>query len=89
MNSQGAGVRERRSPEFFLPGALMYELGSDEEPDALLTVLCTAAGVTAFLYHDGRLSYAAHPGEVVRIVVELLRRSWWGDGQTVTGSATS
>jgi hypothetical protein len=39
----------------------MYELGSDEEPDALLTVLCTAAGVTAFLYHDGRLSYAAHP----------------------------
>jgi hypothetical protein len=27
--------------------------------------------------------------EVVRIVVELRRRSRWVDGQTVTGSATS
>ena len=36
-----------------------------------------------------RVVDAAYEREVVRIVVELRRRSRWVDGQTVTGSAIS
>ncbi|HEX5927740.1 MAG TPA: hypothetical protein VFY45_28245 [Baekduia sp.] len=38
---------------------------------------------------EAKASHCAGLGEVVRIVVELRRRSRWVDGQTVTGSATS
>ena len=56
---------------------------------------CTPRGVCSVNAHaqgSARCVWICPPapaGEVVRIVVELRRRSRWVDGQTVTGSATS